>query len=261
MIDMKLYIGKVEDVEDPDKKSKVKVRLLPEMKDAQPDHLPWVYPFMIESMNSDSFTHRFPELDSLVWCFFTSNSFHTGYYISAAFLEDIFDYSVVETAIDSIPEINKPQYPNAQFTKYKDGTIIFRNTETGEMGIYHSSGTYTVIDDEGSIFVKGVKDIKFYNDNASLELAQDGTITQTNDSGAGNTFTIDGDKFIFNGSADTLVKFSQLKSILGAIFQTYDTSVYIDPLSGVAGPIQVPVKPLNFDPQIDLANADNMEVP
>lgn len=259
MIDVKLYTGKVVDVEDPDEKSKIKVRLLPEMKDAQEDHLPWVYPFLVDSMTKDTYSHYFPEVDSLVWCFFTSESFHTGYYIPSVFLEDVFDYSAIEDAIDNIEEIDSPSYPQAKFTQYKDGTTIFRNTETGETGIYHSSGTYTVIDKNGGVFVKGVDDIKLYNDNGTMQLLKDGTIEHTNDSGAGNTLTIGGTKFTFNGSADTLVKFSQLKKILGAVFQTYDASVYTDPLSGVAGPITAPVKPSTFDPQIDLANADNLE--
>jgi len=260
MIDLKLYIGKVVSTQDPEEKSRIKVRLLPEMADAQEGFLPWVYPFMLKSMTSDSYSHEFPEEDSLVWCFFTSNSFHTGFYISAVFLEDVFDYSVIENTINNIEEINNPTYPQAQFSRYADGTVIFRNITTGETGIYHSSGTYTVIDDEGSVFVKGVKDIKLYNENAVFEMSEDGTVELSNDSGAGNTFTITDGTFQFNGSGETLVKFSQLKTILGAIFQLYDTAVYTDPLSGVAGPIMVPNKP-TFDSQIDLAEADNMEIP
>lgn len=261
MINVKLYIAKVESTEDPDKKSRIQVRLLPEMKDAQKDHLPWVYPFMSSSMTADSYSHSFPEEDSLVWCFFTSESFHTGYYIPSVFLKDVFDYSVIEDAIDNIEEIDSPTYPQAQFTQYKDGTIVFRNTETGETGIHHSSGTYTVIDKNGAVFVKGVSDIKLYNDNGSMELLEDGTIEHTNDSGAGNTLTITGDSFEFNGSDKTLVKFEDLKSILGQVFQQYDVSMYTDPLSGVAGPVVAPVKPMIYDPQIDLAKSGNTKVP
>lgn len=261
MIDVQLYTGEVVDTEDPDKKGKVKVRLLPEMKDAQEDHLPWLYPFALQSMTEDAYSHIFPEEGSLVWCFFTSESFHTGFFISAVFLEDLFDYSAIEDAIDDIPEVPAVQYPQAKFTRYNDGTLVFTNTETGDMGIYHSSGTYTVIDQDGGVFVKSNKNIKLYNGDASIEMKEDGTIEQTNDSGLGNTLTITSDGFEFNGNSKTLVRFEDLKQILATVFQTYDSSVYVDPLTGVAGPITSPVKPIAYDPQIDLAKAGNMKVP
>jgi hypothetical protein len=260
MIDVQLYTGEVVDTNDPDQKGRVKVRLLPEMKDAQESHLPWVYPFLIQSMTEDAFSHIYPDQGSLVWCFFTSDSFHTGYFISSVFLEDIFDYSVVEDAISNISEVQSPQYPQAKFTKYSDGTVVFTNTDTGDMGVYHSSGTYTVIDRDGGVFVKSNKNIKLYNGDASIEMKEDGTIEQTNDSGLGNTFTITSDGFEFNGNAKTLVRFQDLKTVLSTVFQTQDTAVIADPLSGVAGPTQVPVKP-TFDSQISLAEATNMLVP
>jgi len=259
MIDLKLYYGRVVDNEDPDEKSKVKVRLLPEMKDAQEDHLPWLKPFMVNNMTSGAYSHSPLEIGSTVWAFFTSDSFQTGWYITASYLEDLFDWNDVAEDLNSITEGDNQEYPQARFIRYKDGTIVFHNTETGETGTYHNTGTYVFIDKEGSVFVKSVKDIKFYNDNSSMEVKEDGTIELSNDSGSGNTFTVNGSTFEFNGNLKSLVKFEDLKNVLGTVFQTYDSSVYVDPLTGVAGPITAPVKPAAFDPTIDTAKAGKIK--
>lgn len=226
MIDAKLYFGRVEDNDDPDQLSRVKVRLLPEMNDADVDHLPWVRPFMVENMTADSYSHKPLEVGSTVWCLFIDEYFKQGFYIAGTFIDGLFDYGTVKDQIDSIPEIDSQTYPQARFTRYPDGTIIFQNTSSGEVGIYHSTGSYVVIDKEGSLTGYSKKDVKFYNDSASLTLDNAGNIIQNSDG------TIQ-----LNGDSDHLVTYSMLEGILNWLWTNLDTRMYIDPLTGVTGTV------------------------
>ena len=64
---MSLHYATVIDNNDPDKKAKIKVRILPEMKDFAEDKLPWIRSFMNEGMSDEQYSYNPPENDSKIW--------------------------------------------------------------------------------------------------------------------------------------------------------------------------------------------------
>ena len=150
MIELKLYYAEVvanDDQTAPDatKLSRIKVRLLPEMKGIVDSYLPWVRPFLIGGMSATNFSHNPPEIGSKVWCLFTDNTFHDGYYLSGAFIDGFFQPTTVDTSLANITEVVTTVYPNLKFYLFKDGTILFENSSNGDVGVYQNSGSYIFI--------------------------------------------------------------------------------------------------------------------
>ena len=180
MVELKIYYGTVIDNDDTnsddgEKLSRVKVMLLPEMKDMASSYLPWLRPFFVKGMSADSFSHLSPEIGDKVWCIFLDNFFKDGYYFSGAFIDGFFDIDTVENTIsDNITEeeINIT-YPNLKFKQFADGTIEFHNTDTGDRGVYHSSGAYFIINSDGNIILKkGISKIQINNFGITIESTQ-----------------------------------------------------------------------------------------
>lgn len=230
MFQSKLFLGFVENTDDIDQQFKLQIRLIPEMKDVPKNDLPWLRPMFMETDSASSF-NPIP-VGSMVWCLFIDEFYKTGFYIKSAVLDDLVDYDSIKNDLSKIAEISSQDYPKVTFTKYSDGTTIFHNVSTGESGTYHKSGTYTVIDKDGSVTVKSVKNIKLYNEKTSIELKDDGTIEQST---LASNFKITDSGFEFDGNANHLVTFEHLKAILSAVFTTLDSRMMIDPLTGSTG--------------------------
>ncbi len=152
MVTLQTYYAKVIDNDDTSelggKLARVKIRLLPEMKDVAEKHLPWIKPFVTNGMNV-------PTIDDYVWVVFIDKYLKNGFYINdKLFLENFFDYSTIETNINKITEVGTITYPDIKCQTYKDGTIEFHNVSTGSHGVYHKSGAYQIIDPNGNIYLK-----------------------------------------------------------------------------------------------------------
>lgn len=233
MLQTKLYYGKVENNTDPENRGRIQVRILPEMEGMTKSDLPWLRPFLQKAMTSESTSFDPLEEGSTVWCLFLDEYFHDGWYIAGVFVDGYFNYDRVKSDLGNISEIGAQNLPDAKFTRYKDGTIQFHNSNTGESGTLHKSGSYVVFDSDGNITAYGSKAIKLYNSSASIELDQAGNIKQDADG-----------TFQFNGTGDQLVKFNQLATILnGMLLNIKTTMMMIDPLTGVTGTVQPPTIP------------------
>jgi hypothetical protein len=169
---------------DADKKDRLKLRILPELKDVDDYKLPIVLP-LYGTGNKDSVNRVIPEIDSIIYVEldddFTVRSMRYKYNVSVL---DNTKYDDIKTNVDAITDIvstyDYPQ-PNEYF-KFKDGSYSFRNTETGEFVFCHNSGVYTIYDEDGNIttYTKD-KHFKVYNDKLSLELKDTGDYLFTNE--------------------------------------------------------------------------------
>ncbi len=221
---LNMYFGIVIDNDDPTLKSRVKVRILPEMTNANEDHLPWLEIFNAGSTNGNTLKHEPLEIGSSVWCLFTDQSLRTGWYFSGFFVNEKFDFGSIDMTIS---EFTIGDYKDLRLTRFEDGTVRFINVNTGVSGVYHNTGSYVVFDADGGITGYSKDKIHFYNDDNSLTLETGTSSNITIDSVAGN--------INLNGSANSLVKYLDLKLILDFLFLNLDTRMYIDPLSGVTG--------------------------
>lgn len=138
------------DNNDPDKRGKVLIRVLPEFKDVATSLLPWALPFF-SKQSSDSMTNDLPDNESKIRIFVDKN-WKRFYYFPNRFFETLFDFSSIETKLQTISGMDTT-YKNIKFRKYPDGGLEFHNTDNGEHGFIHKSGSYQWFDSDGNILL------------------------------------------------------------------------------------------------------------
>jgi hypothetical protein len=174
------------DNEDPNQLSRVKVKILPHLKDLRDNDLPWAEPYYKQAINAQTGIgeHNVPEIDSRIWVQvdWVTNNYE---YLHAEYVEGFNIYNEWSDIESEIPDIQAQTYPQPNsFKLFPDGSCAFRNTSDGTMGFYNSNGTYITFKEDGGIVVYGKdKDVKFYNDEMSFNIASDGILelTSTND--------------------------------------------------------------------------------
>lgn len=149
MILEKVCIAKVVDNNDPEQLGKIKIKIIPEMENFDEDLLPWIGIYKQgQGTGNETAFHEIPEVGTFIrvliedWPFFKR-----ARYISDDFIEGKSQYQQFDL---TIPELTEQSYPQPSFKKYKDGTIVFHNSETGEHGSYFPNGSYFLIDENGA---------------------------------------------------------------------------------------------------------------
>lgn len=181
---MDLDYAKVEDINDPEKKGRIRVRVLPQLKDVKKELLPWYDPFEGTS-TGEEMSFNPPKIGSLVLVQVTSSTFKKGFYCSSLHTRNLFNYDVISDSLSNIDEISDTSYPNVKFKLLEDGSIMFNNTNTGDLGIFHSTGSYSIIRGNGSLINYSVEAIRSYNDNGFFEIKVNGQFN------ANDNFTVD----------------------------------------------------------------------
>ena len=139
--------------------SRIKVRLLPEMNGIDESLLPWVRPFFVEGITELNNSHNPPEIGSNIKCIFIDDYYKQGFYLKGDFIDGFFSWDSVVHLLSKINELGNQTYPNPRFTQLPDGSIVFYNTVTREMGILHSSGTYAMITASGGMSINAIDKI------------------------------------------------------------------------------------------------------
>lgn len=148
MFSLNILKGVVVNNNDPDQLGRLQIRVLPELKDVADDLLPWMRPFMYQDMS-----HDIPEIDTPIFCFFMDSHWQRGYWITCQHIDGFYDYIDGVSFIDRISEIDNQAYPEPVFRKFSDNTILFHNTLTRDTGIYSPSGSYAIINYQGSLIL------------------------------------------------------------------------------------------------------------
>lgn len=177
--DLKLYYAKVIDINDPDQKGKIKIKILPHMKDIEENLLPWYDPFL-GTGNNQELSFSPPEVGTNIFVIVESTSFRNGFYLSPTHIEGFFDYSGIKSSLNSVTELSSNNYPEIEFKRFNTGTIIFHNKINGDIGLLHSSGTYQIIDSNGYFYI---------NQKDGNEITCNNTGIKIEDSN-GNTFDL-----------------------------------------------------------------------
>lgn len=165
---MELRKAIVIDNNDPDKKGKVQLRILPEMKDVDEDKLPWCFPFMPSHGGGENPVSEIPENDDMVTAFIKDPSWIYIEYMAADYIEDKYPYADFEDIVGDMTELGTQTYPNPQLRKYKDGSFSFHNTATGEHGFYNKNGSYCLFDVNGDVYVYSKDKVKIYDDHGNM---------------------------------------------------------------------------------------------
>jgi hypothetical protein len=162
--------GLVVDNVDPDEKDRVKLRILPEMQDVADDDLPFVKPKYKG--------RKIPEIDDIVLVDLDEHfNIRNMKYYNSVYVLNTTNYDDITSDVDAITDkVSTYEYPQPnEYQKFKDGSYVFRNTETGELVFCHNTGVYTIYDEDGNIthYTKD-KYFKVYNDKLSMQLSDNG---------------------------------------------------------------------------------------
>lgn len=161
---------------DPDKKGKIQVKIYPEMIDFKDSDLPWVEIYNKGSgISSDVGIHEFPEVGTWVRVLIEDYPFLRKIRITSDdYVEGLYIYSK-ESGLSAISELGTQTYPQPLFRIYKDGTIDFHNSSTGEHGTLYKNGQYYLVNSSGDIFLNSKdKPIKVYNSSGYYTLTTTG---------------------------------------------------------------------------------------
>lgn len=172
MMELKLERAEVININDPDNKGRIQVRVLPDLENVEDSLLPWVWPFNTLGMSSDEFSMNLPDEGSMVWVVFNHREmFREGFYLSGSYIPGHFKYGSVESSINGIADTSNVSYPDVRFYKSKSGNIYFENTDNGECGLLQANGTYAVFNDGGFVLDNG---------NGHFELESGGAVVVNN---------------------------------------------------------------------------------
>lgn len=228
---MILRVGKVIDNVDVDKKDQLKIRVYPELKDVLEDDLPWCYPYSQNNSGSSnsSISHVIPDIGSFVRVrvldeYWQEISYeHIGYPI-----DGFFDYDGIINELH-IDEIESFEYPQPNFKKTMDGTIIFHDVKNGHIGLQHPSKTYAIIDKDGNVIVKAIKNVIIKNEDNSFNFEMNMNDKSFKITG-GSKAEIEVDEMIIGEGSDSVARFTPLEKILKKLL----THIHVAP----SGPTQ-----------------------
>lgn len=162
--------AQVIDINDPDKAGKIKIRILPEMELFKVDVLPWVGIYHEGTgITSTQGVHILPEQNSFIRVLIEDwPHLRKIRVISDDYVEGIYIYN--NTSLTQVTDLTAQTYPQPFFKKYKDGTIEFHNTSSGEYGVLYKGGEYEIHDATGNYLINvKTNKLKFYNNTTSLK--------------------------------------------------------------------------------------------
>lgn len=220
---------------DPLKKGRVKLRPMPEFNGVEDSLLNWSYPHVLNGGGvTGGGEHNVPEIGEMVKIVIRDKFWQRIEYVTGDYTEDAYPYEDFSKKVSSMSELDSQTYPQPKYIKqYKDGSYYFHNSETGESGHFHNSGSYVIFDKDGNTYTYSKKDIKSYNDNASLEIKENGD-TSIDTSGA--ISLTDSGSISLNGNAKSLVTYAELNLALNT---TFWTQLKLALSTGLAGPYPV----------------------
>lgn len=154
----KLHYADVIDNNDSEKKGRIKIKIPYLHKNTTDDLLPWATQFCIGGGGSNEYGKSFiPEKDSKVWIgFYDEPDMQKPFYIADITLSEIHPHNLFEDNVKSEIE-SSSSYPNTKYTYYKNGICIGVDSSEGspEIFVYHPSGSYFKIDDNGCYLKSG----------------------------------------------------------------------------------------------------------
>lgn len=218
---------------DPDELGAIQVRPLPEGAGWEEDSLPWARPLDvgIPGIAEGVGEHNVPAIGEMVAVIASSDWQTYDYQKEGPQIADWYPYTKFTEDFDQ-PDLEAQEYPEPSFKRTPEGTIVFHNRTTGEMGIQHPSGLYVAVSTDGNLYVKYVNEVRIANEDESVKIHLDGENSKI-DVVAGETVitsetsvTIETgdavlkcDSFTIGDGGDDAVLFTPLEEVLNELIK------------------------------------------
>ena len=215
MEELSLYTAIAVSIDDEDKQGKVRIRILPEQEKLDEDLLPWAMPFILH-LSENTLQNDLPEEGSTIRVL-VDKTWKRFYYLGNRYFNGLYDFSKVTDALDSasVENVDK-EYKNLHFMLYADGTLTFHNDSDGSHGIIQSTGSFAVLNADGSIYASSEKDIDIKGKGkVSMLFEEDIDIK-----GKSKISMLFGDDISFKGEKTNKIEIGNAIDTLGGILGT-----------------------------------------
>jgi hypothetical protein len=165
--------AKVINTTDPEKLGRIQLKVYPELAEIADSDCPWAFPHT-SGIHGKSF--GVPLIGQLISCVVFNR-----YWNEITFLpfnitkpeEHIFD-KWIDKQCSKIKDIEvDPEEEHLIVEQYEDDFSVFHDTKNNQHGFLHSTGTYVMIDKEGTVYIESVKNLMLHNDDDSVLISVD----------------------------------------------------------------------------------------
>lgn len=138
------------------KLGRIQIRILPELIDVADKDLPWARPYS----SPRNVTYRIPRIGDTVEVVGLDPIYKNLFYtfvipVDSNVMKNGATYdSLIQSRLDMVKPTGQA-YPDVDVTRYDDGTVIFANTQRGDYGIVHNTGTVIYVNKLGKVTIKG----------------------------------------------------------------------------------------------------------
>ena len=165
--------AKVINITDPEKLGRIQLKVYPELVDIPDDDCPWCFPHN-GGVHGKSF--GLPLVDQLISCVVWNRFWNEITFLPFSITkptEHLFD----KWKSDQRPAVadmeTDPEEEHLVVDQFEDDFSIFHDTKNNQHGFLHPTGTYGVINKDGSVFFQSVKKYTFHNKDSDLFLETD----------------------------------------------------------------------------------------
>lgn len=219
----------VTSVEDPEKLGRVQLRVLPELSEHKESDLPWCFP---ESSGIHGKSFGLPQVGQAVSCIVWTKLWCEITYLPMVIRKP--KEHPFQNWMDNQRRLindmaNDPEEKDLVVEQYSDDFSQYHDVGNSEHGFVHPSGTYVSINKEGTVWMKGVKELHLHDGDENFEAIIDftsGDITLTTK--GKQEKTIEGDLTeTVKGKAETTVEGDATQTYKGkwSISVTGDASI------------------------------------
>jgi hypothetical protein len=166
--------AKVVNTTDPEKLGRIQIRVYPELSEISSESdLPWCFPHT-GGIHGKSF--GVPLIGQLITCVIWNQYFNEITFLPFTITkpeEHIFDKWMENQRSEVTDMEADPKEEHLVVDQYEDDFTVFHDTKNNQHGYLHPSGTYLVVNKDGSVHIQSVKKYTFHNKDSDLFLEVD----------------------------------------------------------------------------------------
>ena len=158
---------------DPEKLGRIQLRIFPELAEISEADLPWCFP-MSGGVHCKSFC--MPLIGQLVYAVIFSKYFNEIVFLPFNITkptEHLFDNWMNDRRSEITDMEVNPEEEHLVVEEFDDDFTEFHDTKNSQHGYLHPSGTYFVINKDGSVWMRSIKKCTFHNKDSDLFIEVD----------------------------------------------------------------------------------------
>ncbi len=148
----------------------IKIRIYPELADVADADLPWAMPESVGALGTAAKAgiHAPPMVNSFVRVRIEDAYFRNIFYSPGPLATDTYPYSDAVSSLSDIAGLGATLYPDPRLIALPDGTVIFWNSQNGDLGIRHKTGSAVFFASNGEGTVKAANRLSLIANNQAM---------------------------------------------------------------------------------------------